>query len=47
VFEADGETETTQENIQDLLEMDEGDPGFQLFVYNGFLNKGFTLMFFI
>jgi hypothetical protein len=22
--------ETTQENIQDLLELDEGDPGFQL-----------------
>jgi hypothetical protein len=25
-----GETETTQENIQDWLEPDEGDPGFQL-----------------
>jgi hypothetical protein len=25
-----GETETTQENIQDWLEMGEGDPGFQL-----------------
>jgi hypothetical protein len=25
-----GETETTQENIQDWLELDEGDPGFQL-----------------
>jgi hypothetical protein len=25
-----GETETMQENIQDWLELDEGDPGFQL-----------------
>jgi hypothetical protein len=25
-----GQTETTQENIQDCLELDEGDPGFQL-----------------
>jgi hypothetical protein len=24
------ETETTQENIQDLIDLDEGDPGFQL-----------------
>jgi hypothetical protein len=30
VFRAAGETETTQENIQDLLELDEGDPGFHL-----------------
>jgi hypothetical protein len=27
---AAGETETTQENIKDWLELDEGDPGFQL-----------------
>jgi hypothetical protein len=27
---AAGETETTQENIQDWLQLDEGDPGFQL-----------------
>jgi hypothetical protein len=25
-----GETETTEENIQDWLELDEGDPRFQL-----------------
>jgi hypothetical protein len=25
-----GETETTQENIQDWIQLDEGDPGFQL-----------------
>jgi hypothetical protein len=25
-----GETETTKENIQDWLELDDGDPGFQL-----------------
>jgi hypothetical protein len=28
-----GETETTQENLQDWLELDEGDPGFQLLVF--------------
>jgi hypothetical protein len=28
-----GETETTQENIQDWLELDEGDPGFQLLAF--------------
>jgi hypothetical protein len=27
---AAGETESTQENIQDWLQLDEGDPGFQL-----------------
>jgi hypothetical protein len=27
---AAGETETTQENIQEWLQLDEGDPGFQL-----------------
>jgi hypothetical protein len=32
VLRAAGETETTQENIQDLLELDEGDPGFQLLI---------------
>jgi hypothetical protein len=32
VLRAAGETETTQENIQDWLELDEGDPGFQLLV---------------
>jgi hypothetical protein len=30
VLRAFRETETTQENIQDGLELDEGDPGFQL-----------------
>jgi hypothetical protein len=30
VSRATGETETTQENIKDWLELDEGDPGFQL-----------------
>jgi hypothetical protein len=30
VLRAAGEAETTQENIQDWLELDEGDPGFQL-----------------
>jgi hypothetical protein len=27
------ETETTQQNIQDWFELDEGDPGFQLLVF--------------
>jgi hypothetical protein len=30
VLRAAGETETRQENIQDWLQLDEGDPGFQL-----------------
>jgi hypothetical protein len=30
VLRAAGETETTQENIHDWFELDEGDPGFQL-----------------
>jgi hypothetical protein len=30
VLRAAGETETTQENIEDWLELDEGDPGFHL-----------------
>jgi hypothetical protein len=30
VSRAAGETETTQENIQHWLQLDEGDPGFQL-----------------
>jgi hypothetical protein len=29
VLRAAGEAETTQENIQDWFELDEGDPGFQ------------------
>jgi hypothetical protein len=30
VLRAAGETETTQENIQDWFQLAEGDPGFQL-----------------
>jgi hypothetical protein len=33
VLRAAEETETTQENIQHWLELDEGDPGFQLLVF--------------
>jgi hypothetical protein len=33
VLRAAGETETTQENIQDWLQLDEGDTGFQLLTY--------------
>jgi hypothetical protein len=41
-----GETETTQETIQDWFELDEGDPGFQL-VFLQFLYKASTVKFFI
>jgi hypothetical protein len=30
VLRTAGETETTQENVQDWLQLDEGNPGFQL-----------------
>jgi hypothetical protein len=30
MLRADGETETTQESAQDWIELDEGDPEFQL-----------------
>jgi hypothetical protein len=43
---AAGETETMQENIQDWLQLDEGDPGFQ-FVFLWILNNGSTVIFFI
>jgi hypothetical protein len=33
VLKAAGGNETMQENIQDWLELDEGDPEFQLFVF--------------
>jgi hypothetical protein len=45
VLKAAGETETTQENIQDWLELDEGDPGFQLLDFLQLLNKGSTVIF--
>jgi hypothetical protein len=37
VLRAAGETETTQENIQDWLELDEGNPGFQLLTGRNYL----------
>jgi hypothetical protein len=47
VLRAADETET-QKNIQDLFELDEGDPGFQFLVFlYFFLNKGSTVIFFI
>jgi hypothetical protein len=33
VLRAAGEPEITEENMQDWLELDEGDPGFQLLVF--------------
>jgi hypothetical protein len=46
VLRAAGETETTQENIQDWLELHEGHPGFQLLVFLYFLNKCSIVIFF-
>jgi hypothetical protein len=47
VLRAAGETETTQENIQDWLELDEGDRAFQLPVFLQSLNKCSKVKFFI
>jgi hypothetical protein len=47
VLGAAGETETTQENIQDWLELDEGDPGFQLLTEEGIVAVIFFLFIFI
>jgi hypothetical protein len=47
VLRAAGETETTQENIQDRLELDEGDPGFQLLTEEEVAAVIFFLLFFI
>jgi hypothetical protein len=33
-------------NIQDWLQLDEGDPGFQLLVFLQFLSKGCTVIFY-
>jgi hypothetical protein len=40
VLRAAGETETTQENTHDWLQLDDGDNGCQLLVFLQFLNKG-------
>jgi hypothetical protein len=42
-----GETETTQENIQDWLELDEGDPGFQVLREEEIAAVIFSLFIFI
>jgi hypothetical protein len=36
VLRAAGETETTQENIQDWFKVDEGDPRFQILLFYSF-----------
>jgi hypothetical protein len=41
VLRAAGETETTQGNIQDWLQLDKGDPGFQLLTEEGFAAVNF------
>jgi hypothetical protein len=40
-----GRTETAQENIQDWLQLDEGDLPFQLLVFLHFSNKAFIYLF--
>jgi hypothetical protein len=45
VLRAAGETETTQEIIQDWLELDEGDPAFQLLVFLQFHSNIFFIYF--
>jgi hypothetical protein len=46
MLRAVGETGITQENIQDWLQLDKGDPGFQLLVFLYFLNGSSTLIIF-
>jgi hypothetical protein len=43
VLRAAGERETKQENIQDCLQLDEGDPGYQLLTEEDI----FAVLFFI
>jgi hypothetical protein len=45
VLRAAGETETTQENIRDWLQLDEGDPGFQLLTEEEFSADIFELIY--
>jgi hypothetical protein len=47
LFRTAGETETTQENIQDWLQLDEGDPGFQLLTEEEIAAVIFYLFIFI
>jgi hypothetical protein len=48
VFRAAGETEISQENIQDWLQMDEGtNSGFQCLAFFYFLDKASTVLFLI
>jgi hypothetical protein len=47
VSRAAGETETTQENIQDWLQLDEGDPGFQILTEEEIVSVIFFLFIFI
>jgi hypothetical protein len=45
VLRAAGETETTQQNIKDWLQLDEGDPGFQLLTQEGIAAGIFFIYF--
>jgi hypothetical protein len=45
MLRAAGETETTQENIQDWLQLGEGDPGFQLLTEREIAEVIFFLLF--
>jgi hypothetical protein len=46
VLRAAGDTGTTQENIQDWIQLDKGDPGFHLLIFLWFSNKGSRVIFF-
>jgi hypothetical protein len=46
VLKAVGGNETIQENIQDWIELDEGNPRFLLFVFLFYLNSDFTVIYF-
>jgi hypothetical protein len=47
VLRAGRETETTEEDIQDWLELDEGDPGFQLLTEEEICCRYFLFIFII
>jgi hypothetical protein len=46
VLRAAGETETTRENIQDWLQLDEGDPGFQFLIREEIAAVIFSFLYF-
>jgi hypothetical protein len=45
MLRAAGQTPHTQENVQDWLQLNEGDSGFQILSLLLFLNKASTMLF--